>query len=327
VSHARADALPQRFEIVDAQVHLNQLVPDWRTAEPDAVIATAIAAMDAVGIDAALIAESRGFDAQMRPALGPVLPNGAVRGEFPFSERAVALHPDRFAYLVRIDPRDPELERLMSEVRGKPGALCVRIVPVPNIGEVAAFERGEFEPLLAAAAEHDVPIFCWFPGRAHLLVPYLKKYPQLQFILDHCGVGVAPPRIGVLPPTLQTSVTETLAERQAQLERVIDLAQYPNLALKWCHAPGFLSEQPYPHRDMQPWLRKALDAFGKERIMWASDYTVSRVETGFSWAHTLHYLLDWDVLSDSEKEWLLGGSVRQVLRWPAPRTTPQEVTA
>ena len=71
------------MEIVDAQVHLNQLVPDWRTAELDSVIATGIQTMDAVGVNAALIAESRGFDAKMRPALGPELPNGAIRAEFP----------------------------------------------------------------------------------------------------------------------------------------------------------------------------------------------------------------------------------------------------
>ena len=58
------------IEIVDAQVHLNQLVPDWRTAETDAVIATGIQAMDAVGVHAALIAESRGFDSRMRPGTG-----------------------------------------------------------------------------------------------------------------------------------------------------------------------------------------------------------------------------------------------------------------
>jgi L-fuconolactonase len=306
------------MHIVDAQVHLNQLVPDWRTADPDHVISTAITTMDAVGIDAVLIAESRGFDSKMRPALGPELPNGAIRAQFPFSERAVELHPERFAYLVRIDVRDPELERLVSEVRSRPGALCLRIVPVPNIGEVEAFERGEFEPLLAAAAEHHIPVFAWFPGRSHLLVPYLRKYPSLQLILDHCGVGVAPPLVGELPPTLQTSVTPTLEERLAQLERVLDLAQYPNLALKWCHAPGFLSAEPYPHRDMFPWLRRVLDAFGPQRVMWASDYTVSRAETGYSWAHTLYYLNGSDELTESEKEWLLGKSVRHILRWSAP---------
>ena len=304
------------MEIVDAQVHLNQLVPDWRTAELDSVIATGIQTMDAVGVTAALIAESRGFDARMRPALGPELPNGAIRAEFPFSERAVSGHPQRFGYLVRIDLKDPELDRIVSEVRTKPGALCMRIVPIPDTGEVASLERGEFDPLFAAAEQHGVPVFAWLPARSHLLVPYLRKFPKLQFILDHCGVGVAPPHTGQIAPTLASSMTPTLAGRVAELEQVLDLAQYPNIALKWCHAPSLLSGEPYPYPDLMPLLRRAIDAFGVARVMWASDYTQARAETGTSWAHTLYYLLHADGLSETEKEWLLGRSVRTALRWP-----------
>jgi L-fuconolactonase len=304
------------IEIVDAQVHLNQLVPDWRTAATDAVIATGIQAMDAVGVQAALIAESRGFDSKMRPALGPELPNGAIRAEFPFSERAVAQHPDRFAYLVRIDVKDPEVDRIVGEVRPKPGALCMRIVPIPDTGEVAALERGEFEPLFAAAEKHGVPVFAWLPARSHLLVPYLRTFPRLQFILDHCGVGVAPPHTGQMAPTLASSMTPTRAERVAQLDQVLDLARYPNLALKWCHAPTLLSETAYPYRDVLPLLRRAIEAFGVERVMWASDVTQARAEANQTWAQLLYYVLDSDQLSGTEKAWLLGRSVRQALRWP-----------
>jgi L-fuconolactonase len=306
------------MEIVDAQVHLNQLVPDWRTAATDAVIATGIQSMNAVGVQAALIAESRGFDSKMRPALGPELPNGAIRAEFPFSERAVARHPDRFAYLVRIDIKDPEVERIVGEVRTKPGALCMRIVPIPDTGEVASLERGEFEPLFAAAEAYGVPVFAWLPARSQLLVPYLKKFPRLQFILDHCGVGVAPPHTGQMAPTLASSMTPTRAERVAQLDQVLDLAQYPNLALKWCHAPTLLSETAYPYRDVLPLLRRAIDAFGVERVMWASDVTQARAEANHTWAQLLYYLLDADQLSETEKAWILGRSVRQALRWPPP---------
>jgi L-fuconolactonase len=306
------------MEIVDAQVHLNQLVPDWRTAATDAVIATGIQSMNAVGVQAALIAESRGFDSKMRPALGPELPNGAIRAEFPFSERAVARHPDRFAYLVRIDIKDPEVERIVGEVRTKPGALCMRIVPIPDTGEVASLERGEFEPLFAAAEAYGVPVFAWLPARSQLLVPYLKKFPRLQFILDHCGVGVAPPHTGQMAPTLASSMTPTRAERFAQLDQVLDLAQYPNLALKWCHAPTLLSETAYPYRDVLPLLRRAIDAFGVERVMWASDVTQARAEANHTWAQLLYYLLDADQLSETEKAWILGRSVRQALRWPPP---------
>jgi L-fuconolactonase len=306
------------MEIVDAQVHLNQLVPDWQTASDDSTLATALVTMDAVGIDTVLIGEARGFDRNMRPALGTVLPNGAVRAQLPFSERAMHVQPDRFGYTFRVDRRDPELEREMANWRAKPGAVCIRIVPVPQTGEVDALAAGEYESLLGAAEQHVVPVFCWLPGRGHLLVPYLRKFPRLQFILDHCGVGVAPFHSNPVPPTMATSLTPTRAGRVAEFDRVVDLAQYPNLALKWCHAPNLFSEEPYPYRDVLPILRRAIDAFGAERIMWASDWTQARNEMPITWSEALYYLLNSDQLSTEEKEWLLGKSVRQVLKWRSP---------
>ena len=94
--------------------------------------------MDAVGIDKVLIGEAHGFSAKMLP-LGEELPNGAVRVSYPFSERAVELYPDRFVYHVQVDYRDPDLARLMQEVRTRPGAVCIRIVPIPTNGELDAF--------------------------------------------------------------------------------------------------------------------------------------------------------------------------------------------
>ena len=313
------------MEIIDAQVHLNNLLSDWQTVDLDAAVRAGVAVMDAVGIDRVLIAESWGFDAQMRPARAEVLTNGAIRMQFPFSERAVALLPDRFAYLRRVDHRDPDLERLVAEVRTHTGALCLRVVPIVDTGEVAAFERGEWESLFAVAERYAVPVFASLPGRGHMLVPYLRNFPRLQVILDHTGVGVEPPRVGSVAPTLARSVVPTLEARVAQLEQVIELAQFPNLALKWCHAPARLSGEPYPHRDVLPHLRRVIDAYGIERVMWASDFTQSYHTFGRPWAEALHYLLDSDQLSETEKEWLFGRTVRQVLRWPdnSPPATAQ----
>jgi predicted TIM-barrel fold metal-dependent hydrolase len=303
------------LEIIDAQVHLNQLVPNWQTAPADSVISTGIQAMDAVGIDRVLIGEARGFAANAEPQ-GQVLPNGAVRTDYPFSERAVQLHPDRFIYHVRIDYRDPDVDSLAGQVAGRPGARSIRIVPVPQTGEVASLQRGDFEPLFAAAERHQVPVFAWMPGRVSLLEPYIRKFPKLQFIVDHCGVGIAPIRIGTLPPTVATSVTPLLADRVMQLEHVCEMAQYPNVALKWSHAPGLLSAEEYPYRDVLPLLRKAINAFSVERLLWASDYTVARDRNGNSWGECLYYLLDTDELTRTEKEWVLGGTLRKVLDWP-----------
>jgi L-fuconolactonase len=289
------------MDIVDSQVHLNRLGSNWQHTQHDVIVDYAVATMDALGLSAILIDEWAGFDNPVtkRGHLpGRFLPNGAVRGEHPFSETAIKLHPDRFAYVARIDPIDPDVEELMADVRKKPGALCLRIVPIPEAGELDLYERGGFDTLFASAERHQVPIFAWFPGRAHLLVPTLEKFPNLQLILDHCGVS------------------RTESDLAHQLAGVCALSKYPNLALKWCHAPSQFSREEYPFRDVLPLLRQAIDAFGAQRVMWASDHTQSK--THHSWAQALYYVLDADGLTDDEKAWILGRSVRTLLRWPEP---------
>src|SRR5262249_49070095 len=154
------------MDIVDAQVHLNRLGANWEHTDNTLKVDNAIATMDALGLNAVLIDEWAGFanPVTKRGHLpGHFLPNGAMRGEHPFSEVAVERYPERFAYVVRIDPLDPELEALMAGVRTRPGALCLRIVPIPEAGELDQFQRGEFDPFFAAAERQRVPIFCWFP--------------------------------------------------------------------------------------------------------------------------------------------------------------------
>ncbi|MBV9894703.1 MAG: amidohydrolase [Chloroflexi bacterium] len=299
------------MEILDSQVHLNHIHPEWRNADVEDIFAAALAAMDAVGIDGLVVSEFWGFDGARRQEL----PGGVFRSLYPFSELAATKEPRRFIYHTVVSIDDPEVDVQIGRIRQQPGGAALRIVPSPDNGGTDRLAKGEFEPFFAAAEKYQVPVFCWLPGRSALIVPYLKQFPRLQFILDHCGVGQAPYRLGPTAPTLLSSVVATRAERVQQFQEVAELAQYPNLALKWCHAPNLFSEQPFPYRDALPVLRRAIEAFGVERIMWASDYTQARTEMGITWAQALYYILESDQLSDTEKEWLLGGSLRKALNW------------
>jgi L-fuconolactonase len=171
-------------EIIDAQVHLNHIHPEWKTAGVDDIFAAALAAMDAVGVDGLVVSEFWGFDGRWREEP----PNGAFRSQYPFSELAATKEPGRFIYHTMVSIDDPELDDQIARVRQQPGAAALRIVPTPESGAVERLERGDFEPFFAAAERHQVPVFCWLPGRSHLLVPYVTKFRGLQFILDHCGV-------------------------------------------------------------------------------------------------------------------------------------------
>ena len=280
------------MEIVDAQVHFNLI----------GGVDIGLSAMDAAGVDAILMDEFNGFTPTGKRMPGVELPNGAVRSIYPVSEEVAAKHAGRFGYIARVDRRDPEMDRVMSEVRSKPERLCIRLTPQAKSGELDAFAQGAYMDLLASAERHNVPCFVLTPGRTDMLIPYVEKYPAQQFIIDHCGF-------------LLHGATPQGPGRFDGLEPAIQMAKYPNVALKWCYAPA-LSEQGYPYADVMPHFLRVLDAFTPQRVVWASDYTHTRED--YSWAESFFYIRDSNALSDGDKEWVLGRSLRTLLRWAKP---------
>ena len=113
------------------------------------------------------------------------------------------------------------------------------------------------------------------------------------------------------------------------LADLLPLRALPNVYVKLCGAP-VLSDQGFPFADVWPHVRQILDAFGIGRVMWASD--VGRFQGRIGWnnefevahrpypgkhnyAEALRFVLDTDKLSSSEKEALLGGTVRRFTGW------------
>jgi predicted TIM-barrel fold metal-dependent hydrolase len=292
------------LEIVDGQVHPNRIGPQWQEAGPDVLVDATVAAMDAVGVQAALLDEYVGWT-----EAGGIIPghdvDGVWRADYPVTSRAVERFPDRFAYCARVDRKDPEMADLIADLRRHPGRCSLRWCPPVEAGEWEPFAAGEYDAFFAAAQRHRVPVFLNLPNRSHTLARYARAFPDLWFVLDHCGV--------VFP--LDTERSPRFFE---PLGQVLEMARFPNVALKWCHAPR-LSSLPYPFADVTPHLRRAIDAFGPERVIWASDHTEAErpklAHRRISWGESLYCVLTADVVSDSERAWILGRSLRNILDW------------
>lgn len=286
------------LDIVDCQYHMGR-------GETEATLR----AMDALGIRSLLIDEFWGDFGGAHPTHiqpGYRLPNGAWRAAWPTAELASLMHPDRFSYLVRIDRTDPELESLMRVLGSSPHVRAFRVQPAWTLDEVAALHAGAYDRLLAVAEELGRPVCFFVPGYVELLAPYAARFPRLTMIIDHCGMGF---------PSIPAGRDEAEARATMHpdyLEVICRMAEYPNVALKWSHAQNLFGAQVYPYESLRPFLRKVLDAFGKERIMWASDNSVVPNHT---WGETLHYLRDDPKLHEEEKAWLLGRAARQILNW------------
>lgn len=272
------------MDIVDAQVHAGMI---------DTEVALAI--IDALGIQAVLFDEFSNVSDTGELLPGYRMANGAFRSVGPNAEAAAIRHPDRFAFLMRVDPTDPGLESWVETLTTAPGFKALRTtIFTPDEG--TAFAGGGHDRLFETARAQGLPVFVACPGNVGLLAPYAERFPAVQFIIDHCGAAFA-------APPAQTGIEDALA-----------MARYPNVALKWAHAASFLSTTSYPFPDLDPQLRRVVDAFGPERVMWASDYTMTRHRA--SWAETLFSIRDSASLSEDEKAWILGRAARRILDWP-----------
>ena len=180
----------------------------------------------------------------------------------------------------------------MRLASSSPNARALRIQPVWSLEEAAALERGAYEPLLELAQDAGLPVCVFIPGFVELLAPCLRKFPRLDFVIDHCGMGF---------PNIPPGRPEPEARRSQSpgyLDEVLKLAEYPNAALKWSHAQDRFGVQRFPYEPLRPLLRRALEAFGASRLLWASDKSVIPEH---SWADLLLYLRDDPELSAEEK--------------------------
>lgn len=284
------------MDVVDAQVHMGP-----------GGIAETLAAMNALGIAGIVIDEF--WVATMRGDPQHPLANGAARPVSPTAELAAQLHPSRFTYLQKVSRGDPELAAIIRLCRDAPGCKAIRITPGMSPSEGEAFGSGGYDPVLAACMASGLPIFVFAPDRPQAFARVAEKFPELSIIIDHCGIFSNSMR------TAFASLPALSAEQQMTLfDEICRLSRHPNLALKWGHASGHFDTPVWPGEKLWPVLRRAVDAFGASRVMWASDHSVN--QRGESWGELLYGVLGNPDFTADERSWVLGGTVRKWLDWP-----------
>lgn len=294
------------MEVIDAQLHdigprLNWKSPD-DSVRQDVLTELMLAWMDAVGVDKTLV---------------------HPRDEA-WATSAIRAYPDRFAGVFRVrDPEAPDVEEQVIRSRALPGAVGLRLsfgkLPTDPAGRAGAtkFKAGIFNRFFAACEKHAVPLFCSAYGYVSFIGDIARQHPTLGLIVDHMGIAQPPLNPRESPPW-------------KSLPDLLQLASYPNVAVKLCGAP-VLSNEPFPFKDVRPYLHEILNAFSADRTMWASD--IGRFAGRVGWeniypeahgdypgkhhyAESLFLIRAMDELSAAEKERILGGTVRRLLGWP-----------
>ena len=142
--------------------------------------------------------------------------------------------------------------------------------------------------------------------------PVIERHPDLTVIIDHLGVSQHP----VSPPR---------EDPWDRLDGLLSLAGFQKVHVKVCGLP-LLSREDWPFADTLVWLRRVIDAFGPDRMMWASDYTRLRMadtredlrNRGRLYSETRDMLLYTDRLDESEKRAMLGETCMRVIGWRPP---------
>lgn len=273
-------------KIIDAQVHAYEHDHPGRPWAavlhgPDSVTGDdMIAAMDAVGVDAAIL----------------VSVFTMYRFDSSYAEQVYRAHPKRFRLIKPVDPTDPAVNETIDEWVKTPGTIAIRIMLNRGVSEDAA-DPG-INRVLAGAARHNIPVnlLCW--GRLDQVKQLAARNPDTRIVVDHLGLQQP-----YEPPPLETPFGE--------LAKVLSLAEHSNVAIKITGACT-LSKKAYPYPDIWDPLARIFDAYGFERCMWGTDWT--RAVKVLTYKEGVDAFKLTDRLSASEREALMGGSLQKIYR-------------
>ena len=286
--------------IIDAQVHAYAAnSAEWPWAHPSAKLATPevtgeqmVAAMDAAGVVGAILVSSW----------------QVYRDNTRYAESVYRAHPDRFRLVAPIDTGGARVTQRVDEWIATPGAVGFRLFFIPgndNVGHIPG--NGDVcHPAVAdtingaASAGMAVNIHCW--GWLSVMDELARAFPNAQLVLDH---------LGMTQPRKQPVPEDALAD----LDRVLALARYPNIAVKLTGACTY-SRRPFPYDDLWEPIGRVIDTFGLDRCMWGTDWTRStRILT---YEEGISAFRDHWPMSDTDKATLLGGTAARIYKWTEP---------
>jgi predicted TIM-barrel fold metal-dependent hydrolase len=272
---------------IDVQVHVyehNHPGRPWigRMHGPDSANgAEMTAAMDVVGVDAAVIVASYSM----------------YRFDPSYAMEVYNTYPNRFRVVKPVDVTNPGLEEDIAAWAKTKGTVGIRVMLRDELASDPADPR--LNRAFAAAARHSLPVnfLCW--GRLDEGAEVVRRNPDTVIVIDHLGL-------------LQANHPPPLEEPWKDLPKLLALAQYPNVRVKISGACT-LSREPYPYNDIWDPVLRIIDAFGLDRCMWGTDWT--RTIGMLTYEQATAPFRTTARLSDSDRTKLMGGTVETVYNW------------
>lgn len=273
--------------IIDAQVHAYEHDHPGRpwaavlTGPPSANGPEMVAAMDAAGVDGAIL----------------VSPFTMYRYDPGFALDVYANYPDRFGLVTPVDAHDPAVGETVADWAAKDGTVGIRLLLAHGISDAAGPDG--IARVLDAARRHSLPVNVYCTQRHAQVADIAREVTDVTLVVDHMGL-VQP----FHPPAPE--------DGWAELPNLLALAEFPNVCVKISGA-GTLSREPFPYRDIRDPVNRIVDAFGLERCLWGTDWT--RAVELLSYEQGVDAFTQEDWFSASERAALMGGNAARVYGW------------
>jgi L-fuconolactonase len=272
---------------LDSQVHAyerNHLDRPWigtLHGPPEATGDQMVTAMDAVGVDGAIL----------------VSPFSMYRYDASYALEVFAAHPTRFRLVKPVDPTDPAVVDTIADWASTDGTVGIRIFLRDTVSTDPADPA--INRVLATAAQHSLPVNVACTGRLDQARQLAARNPNTQLVIDHLG----------LPQPHEPPAPN---EPFADLPKLLALATHDNVAVKVSGACT-LSHEPFPYKDIWDPLGRVFDAFGFDRCMWGTDWT--RAVGMLTYQQGVEAFRVTDRLSDNERAALMGDTLQRVYNW------------
>jgi predicted TIM-barrel fold metal-dependent hydrolase len=275
--------------ILDSQVHAYERNHPGRPwvgtlyGPPEVTGDQMVAAMDAVGVDGAIL----------------VSPFSMYRYDASYALEVFGAHPTRFRLVKPVDPTDPAVVDTIADWASANGTVGIRIFLRDNASPDPADPA--INRVLATAAQHSLPVNVACTGRLDQARQLAARNPNTRMVIDHLG----------LPQPHEPPVP---AEPFADLPKLLALAPHDNVAVKISGACT-LSHEPFPYEDIWDPLGRIFDAFSFNRCMWGTDWT--RAVGMLTYKQGVETFRVTDRLSDDERSALMGDTLQRVYNWPS----------
>ncbi|MBY3472998.1 amidohydrolase family protein [Rhizobium laguerreae] len=181
------------------------------------------------------------------------------------------------------------LERQKADLFVKGFRRVLHVVP-DDVSEGALF-RENIRRISGSSLTFDL---CTVPHQASRVTALADLAPDVQFVLDHCGVPDI--RSDAFGPW-KTGISE--------------IARRPNVVCKVSGVVAYADAKTWTAQTLQPYIEHVTASFGWDRVVWGSDWPVCTLGGGLStWVAATHSMLSG--VSETERSKLLFANAQRL---------------